>query len=107
MTETVISNEPAAELWPAWSPDASALAWADSDAKIKIARPDGTIVLTFFPTDIDYEVVWSPDGRYLVGWSNESRDDLVVMSSDGSSTTTGFPIRGKSRSHWSWQRVAP
>jgi hypothetical protein len=52
-------------------------------------------------------VVWSPDGRYLLGWSNESRDDLVVMSSDGSSTTTGFPIRGKSRSHWSWQRLAP
>jgi hypothetical protein len=107
MTQTVISDEPAAETWPAWAPDGSALAWAASDNKLRVARPDGTDVLTFFPTEIDYEVVWSPDGRYLLGWSNESRDAMAVVSSDGSSATTGFPLRGGSRSHWSWQRLAP
>jgi Tol biopolymer transport system component len=107
MTQAVVSDEPAAEIWPAWAPDGSALAWAASDNKLRVARADGTNVLTFFPTDIDYEVIWSPDGRYLLGWSNEARDGMTVVSSDGSSATTGFPMRGRSLSHWSWQRRAP
>ena len=106
MSQTVISDEPAAELWPAWSPDGSALAWGTSDAKIRIARQDGTIVRTL-PADVDYELVWSPDGRYLWGWTGETREAMAVMSSDGSSATTEFPMDGTSRSHWSWQRQAP
>jgi Tol biopolymer transport system component len=106
MTQRVISDEPAAELWPAWAPDGSALAWATSDSEIRVARPDGSIVRVL-PADIDYEVVWSPDGRSLLGFSNESRDGMAVMSSDGSSATSRFPMTGRSRSHWSWQRRAP
>ena len=106
MTQTMISHEAAAELWPAWAPDGSELAWAGSDARIRVARPDGTIV-RILRTDIDYELIWSPDGRYLLGWTGESRKALAVMSSDGSSQTTVIPNHGSSRSHWSWQRQAP
>ena len=106
MRQTVISHGVAAELWPVWAPDGSALAWASSDARIRVARPDGTIVRTL-PPDIDYELVWSPDGRYLLGWTDESRSAMAVMSSDGSSATTFIPMDGRSRSHWSWQRRAP
>ena len=106
MTQTVISDEPGAELWPAWAPDGSALAWASSDARIRVARPDGTIVQVL-PPDIDYELVWSPDGRSFLGWADEARSGMTVMSSDGSTATTSFPVDGTSRSHWSWQRRAP
>jgi hypothetical protein len=106
MTEKVISREAVAELWPAWAPDGSALAWGGSDARIRIARPDGTLVRNL-PSDVDYQVVWSPDGRFLFGWTSEVRSALAVMSSDGSSATTTFPVDGVSRSHWSWQREAP
>lgn len=106
MTQRLISGEAAAELWPAWAPDGSELAWAGSDAKIRIARPDGAVVRTL-PEDIDYELVWSPDGRYLFGWSDEFRRAMRIMSSDGSSPTTELAMHGSSRSHWSWQRRAP
>ena len=106
MTETVISREPAAELWPAWAPDGSALAWAASDGRITVARPDGTIVRNL-PHDIDYEFVWSPDGRSLLGFADEARHAIAIMSSDGSVATSVIPLVGTSRSHWSWQRVAP
>ena len=106
MTQTVISDEPAAELWPAWAPDGSTLAWATSDARIMVARPDGTIV-RILPPDVDYELVWSPDGRSFLGFADEARSAMTVMSSDGSAATTSFPVDGTSRSHWSWQRRAP
>jgi hypothetical protein len=106
MKQAVISDVVAAELWPAWAPDASVLAWAASDAKIRVSRPDGTIV-RILPTDVDYELAWSPDGRFLLGWTGESRMWLAIMSSDGSSKTTRIEIGGRSRSHWSWQRLAP
>jgi Tol biopolymer transport system component len=106
MTETVISEEPAAELWPAWAPDGSALTWAASDGRIRVARPDGTIVRTL-PPDVDYELVWSPDGKFLFGWTSEKRSEMAVMSIDESSPTVLFPVRGRSLSHWSWQRRAP
>jgi len=106
MTETVISHVTAAELWPAWAPDGSEVAWAGSDARIRIARADGSVVRNF-PADVDYQLVWSPDGRFLLGWTSEARWALAVMSSDGSTATTTFPVDGVSRSHWSWQRQAP
>ena len=106
MSETVISDALAAESWPAWAPDGSTLAWAASDGQIRIARPDGTIV-RILRGDVDYELVWSPDGRFLFGWTTESRRELAVMSSDGSGATTTFAVGGRSRSHWTWQREAP
>jgi hypothetical protein len=43
----------------------------------------------------------------LLGWTDESRNAMAIMSSDGSSATTFIPMHGTSRSHWSWQRQAP
>ena len=106
MAQTVISDESAAELWPAWAPDGSALAWGSSDGRIRVARPDGTR-LRSLPADVDYELVWSPDARYFLGWTGDARRDLAIMSSDGSTETVRLPVDGTSRSHWSWQRRAP
>jgi Tol biopolymer transport system component len=105
-TQTVISGDGAADTWPKWSPDGSALAWCASDGKIWIAHPDGTI-LQVLPGRIDYELVWSPDGRFLFGYTTGSRTEMSVVSVDGSSATTQFPINGESRSYWSWQRRVP
>ena len=106
MVQKVISNDTAAELWPAWAPDGSALAWGSSDGRIRVSRPDGTN-LRILPADVDYELVWSPDGRYFLGWAGEDRRELVIMSSDGSTESVRLPVDGTSRSHWSWQRLAP
>ena len=105
-TETIVSAEDAAELWPMWSPDGSLLAWNASDAVVRIARSDGTIVRRI-PAILDYDFVWSPDGAYLYGWKDEQRSAAVVVSVDGSNATTEIPIDGASVSHWSWQRLAP
>ena len=105
-TETIVSAEDAAELWPMWSPDGSLLAWNASDAVVRIAQSDGTIVRRI-PAILDYDFVWSPDGAYLYGWKDEQRSAAVVVSVDGSNTTTEIPIDGASVSHWSWQRLAP
>ena len=105
-TETMVSAEDAAELWPMWSPDGSLLAWNASDAMVRIARSDGTIVRSI-PAILDYDFVWSPDGAYLFGWKDEGRSAAVVVSVDGSNATTEIPIQGESVSHWSWQRLAP
>jgi hypothetical protein len=32
---------------------------------------------------------------------------MAIMSIDESSPTVLFPVRGRSLSHWSWQRRAP
>jgi Tol biopolymer transport system component len=105
-TQAVITGAGAVELWPKWSPDGSALAWGASDGKIRVARPDGTI-LQVLPGSIDYELVWSPDGRFLFGYATGDHADMAVMSVDGSSATTTFPLQGQSLSFWSWQRRAP
>jgi hypothetical protein len=106
MTESVISRATAPESWPAWAPDGSQLAWAAGDAKIRIASSNGAAI-RILPQDVDYQLAWSPDGRYLFGWATEARAALAVMSSDGSRATTLIPLEGSSRSHWSWQRQAP
>ena len=54
--ETVVSREPAAELWPVWSPDGMSLAWNASDLVVRIARADGTVV-DRIPAAIDYDFV--------------------------------------------------
>jgi len=89
-----------------WSPDGSLLAWNASDAMVRIAQSDGTIVRRI-PAILDYDFVWSPDGAYLYGWKDEQRSAAVVVSVDGSNGTTEIPIDGASVSHWSWQRLAP
>lgn len=104
--ETVVSAEPASEVWPVWSPDGSLLAWNASDGLVRIARSDGTVVHRL-PAVLDYDFVWSPDGAYLYGWKDENRSAAVVVRVDGSSPTTEIPVDGESVSSWSWQRIAP
>ena len=101
--ETVISRHGAAELWPVWSPDGSALAWAASDEQIRFARSDGTIFRTIH-AQVDYQFVWSPDGQFVLGF--DASGSLVAARADGSGEVA-ITGRGQNRSHWSWQRLAP
>ena len=89
-----------------WSPDGSLLAWNASDAVVRIARADGTVVHRI-PAILDYDFVWSPDGASLYGWKDERRTAAVVVRVDGSNATIEIPIDGASVSNWSWQRLAP
>ena len=56
-----------AELRPAWSPDGKLLAFADYDGHVNVIGPDGSgqrTVATLPDADI-FELVWSPDGRWI------------------------------------------
>ena len=102
---TMLTRSLEADTWPVWSPDGTLLAWGTSQTGEHIARRDGTLVRTI--EGPDYQSVWSPDGRWLFGFTDEQRTSVIVVPADGSGSPVEIPIDGTSVSHWSWQRRAP
>ncbi|QJR35785.1 Ig-like domain-containing protein [Gemmatimonas groenlandica] len=92
-----LTSDNASDVYPAWSPDGSRIAWVSSRSSglnIYTARPDGSDVqqLTFARFDdplpgsgqVATRPSWSPDGRhivYTVGVNNRSQ--LWVMNAQG------------------------
>ena len=104
--EIAFPRDSTPELWPVWAPDGSALAWDAGGRGIRLGAIDGTIIRTI-PPKVDYQFVWSPDGRYLLGPAKGMPGKMAVMAVDGSGEPTIITVGGTSRSHWSWQRQAP
>jgi hypothetical protein len=96
-----------AAYWPAWSPDATRLAWFGGSTTteiviVDIADPGRRTTLS--AGTIRSPIAWSPDGRFVYGLSGPATR-LVVIPLDGS-TPIAIP-HAASQGMPDWQRVAP
>lgn len=105
--ETPVSpGEPG--LWPAWSPDASSLAWlTDIDTTdLRVAAVDPAASPRTVPNaGITGPPAWSPDGRELYGLDGTGTA-LVVVPADGSAPSVRI-THARSQALPDWQRVTP
>ena len=92
--QTRLTNHPAGDASPTWSPDGSRIAFQsdrDGNQEIYVMNDDGTNVtrLTNNP-DLDISPAWSPDGTRIayVSRKGERIEEIYVMGPDGSN-----PIR--------------
>ena len=89
---TRLTNNPASDEWPAWSPDSTKIAfmsYRDGNWEIYVMSADGSGVtrLTNNPAS-DHCPAWSPDGTKIA--FNSYRDgngEIYVMNPDGSNPT--------------------
>ena len=104
---TRLTDNPANDVAPNWSPDGRRLAFASNRAgnfDIYVMNADGSEVtqLTDDPGD-DFSPRWSPDGRKLAFYGQrENNVDIYVMNADGSAQTRLTTDRGRDLSpSWS------
>ncbi|MGH2704158.1 MAG: hypothetical protein ACRDJ4_03410 [Actinomycetota bacterium] len=85
---TNLTNHPASDRMPAWSPDRSGLAFVtnrDGNDEIYVMKADGSQVvrLTTDPAS-DTEPAWAPDGIHIAFVSTrDGNSELYTMKSDG------------------------
>jgi Tol biopolymer transport system component len=105
-----LTNHPAADIQPAWSPDGSRIAFTtnrDGNNDIYLMNADGTnlINLTNHPAN-DQFPSWSPDGSQIAFTTDrDGNQEIYTMMSDGSqvSNLSNHPAND---SQPSWFRVA-
>lgn len=84
-----LTNDPAKDTQPVFSPDGSRIAFVserDGDKELYVMNADGTGAtrLTYAPGD-DYNAVWSPDGSKIAFESyRDGQPEIYVMNADGS-----------------------
>lgn len=86
--QTDLSNNPASDVWPAWSPDGTRIAfqsYRDGNAEIYLMNADGSgqINITDNPAN-DELAAWSPDGTKIAFVRN---GEIYDMNADGSAQT--------------------
>ena len=99
--QTRLTNNPAADRVPAWSPDRSKIAFTsnrDGNDEIYVMKADGTgqANLTNNPAD-DGAPAWSPDGSKIAFTSyRDGKNQIYVMNADGTGQTglTNNPAYG-------------
>lgn len=96
-----------AAYWPAWSPDATHLAWYGASTNkrivvVDIADPSRTTTLS--AGTLNSPIAWSPDGRFLYGL-NGPGTNLIVIPLDGSKPVA-IP-HAASQGMPDWQRISP
>lgn len=109
---TRLTNDPGADLEPAWSPDGTRIVFSsnrDGDHEIYTMKGDGSdLQQVTFNTVEDQEPVWSPTGSYVAFQSNRTGDYEIfsVLLSTGEvfrhTTHPGVDIRRRSRQTGGW-----
>jgi Tol biopolymer transport system component len=89
---TNLTNDPASDMWPTWSPDSASIAFESDrvphNLEVFVMDADGRNVrnLTNSP-GFDGEPAWSPDGRSIAfatyGRTEQFTRGLFVMNTDG------------------------
>ena len=90
--QTRLTNNPALDVDPSWSPDGKIVFESnrDNDFDIYTMNADGTGLLNLTNnTSDEFEPAWSPDGTKIAFESDPGTDDdeIFVMNSDGSGRT--------------------
>jgi Tol biopolymer transport system component len=105
---TNITNDPAGDIYPAWSPDGSKIAFSSGRSghyEIYTMNPDGTNVfqVTSGPGGVDNgEPAWSPDGSKLVFTSGAGFGAaLKIINADGTGSAAGLPEGRSGDPNWS------
>ena len=106
--ETVISSGADNHVGPAWSPDATRLAWLvrGSQSHIRIASVAAPTQATDLRSNaIGTPLAWSPDGTKIYGSDPTGRFVLVVTVDESSPTVR--VTHAQSQGSPAWQRLAP
>ena len=106
--ETLISDEPGPERYPAWSPDGDRLTWlvGNPAGSLRIAAAsDGAIVATIPAGSMAQPPAWSPDGAKIYA-ADDARSSMTVVTVDRSAPTVVIP-HPSSQGLPNWQRRAP
>lgn len=90
--DTQLTNNPADDDYPAYSPDYSKIAFVsnrDGNQEIYVMNADGTGQTRLTNTGVNYQPTWSPDGTQIafVSVREERRADIFVMNSNGTGQT--------------------
>ena len=106
-----LTNHPAGDLSPAWSPDGKQIAFSsnrDGNREVYVMNADGTnpINLTNHPAS-DGSPAWSPDGKQIAFSSDRDENkEVYVMNADGTN-----PINLTNHPAWdsspSWGSTQP
>jgi len=107
--ESLISDDPRGEQFPAWSPDGSQVAWLLGGTYVNELRiasdPDGAVVASMPAGTMSMPPAWSPDGTKIYG-SDEGNLSITIVTVDGSAPAIRIP-HPASQSLPTWQRLAP
>jgi uncharacterized repeat protein (TIGR01451 family) len=102
--QTNLTNDPAADLDPVWSPEGTRIAFThDGEVFVMNADGSGRTNLTNHPA-YDFDPTWSPDGtRIAFASDRDGFYDIYVMDADGSGQTnlTNLPGFYDFRPAWS------
>lgn len=102
-----LSNHPALDLYPAWSPDGKRIAFVsdrDYDWEIYVMNADGSGAMRLtINTATDYQPIWSPDGKRIAFESRRNGVfEIFVVNADGTKET-GLTTDDDDEDRWlSW-----